>query len=79
MRPTMYLTFGLGLLAAVGMSVPAYPAAPTAGAVGSRPTSAEGLVKLAYFFEDPPFEGPFLRDVCPAYDSSHCDPADGAS
>jgi hypothetical protein len=51
MRPTMYLTFSL--LSAVVMTVSAYPAVPTAVAVessvSSRPTAAEGLVKLALY------------------------------
>jgi hypothetical protein len=51
MRPTMYLT--LSLLSAVVMTVSAYPAVPTAVAVESsvrsRPTEAEGLVKLALY------------------------------
>jgi hypothetical protein len=51
MRSTMYLTFSL--LSAVVMTVSAYPAVPTAVAVessvSSRPTEAEGLVKLALY------------------------------
>ena len=52
MKPTMYcLTLGLGTLAAVVMSVPAYPAVETTGSVestvSSRPTRADGDLKLA--------------------------------
>jgi hypothetical protein len=52
MKPTMYC-LTLGLLAAVVMTVPAYPAVETAGAVersvSPRSTEAEGLVKLALY------------------------------
>lgn len=49
------LTLGLGTLAAVVMSVPAYPAVQTAGsvAVNSRPTAAETDLTLAYEDENP--------------------------
>jgi hypothetical protein len=50
-RPTMYLTFSL--LSAVVMTVTAHLAVPIAVAVesqvSSRPTEAEGLVKLALY------------------------------
>jgi hypothetical protein len=59
MKPTMYcLTFGLGLLAAVVMSVPAYSAVETAVAVGrsvsSGPTSGEEVLKLALYCNEQP-------------------------
>lgn len=66
MRPTMYLTFTL--LSAVVMTVSAHPAVPTAGAVESsvspRPTTAEGLLKLAN------------DDACPPYlrEDGYCGP-----
>jgi hypothetical protein len=51
MRTTMYLTFSL--LSTVVPTVSAYPVALTAVAVessvSSRPTAAEGLVKLALY------------------------------
>jgi len=53
MRPTMYVTFSL--LSAVVITVSAYSAVPTAvtveSSVSSRPTAAEGLVKLALYKE----------------------------
>ncbi len=65
MRPTMYLT--VSLLSAVVRTVSAYSAVPTAvtveSSVSSRPTAAEGLVKLALYKETHWCGGMF--DWCP--------------
>jgi hypothetical protein len=69
MKPAMYVTFSLGLIAV--MTIPAYPAVLTAGAaessVSSRPTSAEGVLKLALESEDPKCGEPY-------YNGQYCDP-----
>jgi hypothetical protein len=53
MKLKHYFTLGLGLLAAVAISVPSFPAVETVGAaksaVSSPPTDAAGLVKLALY------------------------------